>query len=224
MDLRVFDHPDATAQAAAGHIAECVRASDKPRFVFAVSGGRTPWLMLRALAEADLPWPRVTIVQVDERVAPEGQAERNLTHIRACLAGPRARGLQIAAMPVESPDLAGAADAYARTLRSLAGDPPVLDLVHLGLGDDGHTASLVPGDPVLAVTDREVAVTELYRGHRRMTVTYRLVNGAERILWLVTGAEKRAMLARLLAADSGIPAGRVAQARAVVFADAAAAG
>lgn len=224
MDLRVFANPAATAQAAAGYVAECVRAADSPRFVFAVSGGRTPWLMLQALAAADLPWARVTIVQVDERVAPEGKPERNLTHIRACLAGPQARGLRIAAMPVESPDLAGGATGYAQTLRSLAGDPPVLDLVHLGLGDDGHTASLVPGDPVLNVADREVAVTEPYRGHRRMTVTYRLVNRAERVLWLVTGAEKRVMLARLLAADDGIPAGRVAQARAVVFADAAAAG
>jgi 6-phosphogluconolactonase len=127
-------------------------------------------------------------------------------------------------MPVESPDLEAAAAQYALTLREIAGSPPVLDLAHLGLGPDGHTASLVPGDPVLDVTDADVAVTgRAYQGRRRMTLTYPMLNRSRRILWLVTGSEKVDMLARLRAGDRSIPAGRVSQDRALVLADRAAA-
>ena len=126
-------------------------------------------------------------------------------------------------MPVEQADLEAAADAYARTLAVIAGSPPVLDLVHLGLGPDGHTASLIPGDPVLEVRDKDVSTTGVYQGHRRMTLTFPTINRARRVLWLVTGADKAPMLARLMRADASIPAGRINQERATLFADRAAA-
>jgi 6-phosphogluconolactonase len=181
--------------------------------------------MLRALAGEDVPWKSVHAVQVDERVAPAGDPDRNLTHLRESLLSHASLPPgQIHAMPVESLDLEGAAAAYAKTLETLAGTPPVLDLAHLGLGPDGHTASLVPGDPVLAVTDRDVALTGVYNGRRRMTLTYPLLNRSRRILWLVTGSEKVAMLPRLEAGDVTIPAGRVRREAALILADRAAAG
>jgi 6-phosphogluconolactonase len=165
------------------------------------------------------------VVQVDERVAPEGHPDRNLTHLRdSLLAHAPLRAEHIHAMRVEAPDLEAAATSYAATLQSLAGSPPVLDLAHLGLGPDGHTASLVPGDPVLDVVDADVALTGVYMGRRRMTLTYPLLNRSRRILWLVTGGEKAGMLVRLRDGDTSIPAGRVRQDQAQVLADRAAAG
>jgi 6-phosphogluconolactonase len=191
----------------------------------AVSGGHTPWLMLRGLASEDVPWESVHLVQVDERVAPAGHPDRNLTHLRESLLehAPLPPG-QLHAMPVELPDLAAAATRYALTLREIAGSPPVLDLVHLGLGPDGHTASLVPADPVLDVTDSDVAPTGVYQGRRRMTLTYPILNRSRRVMWLVTGREKAEMLGRLRAGDESIPAGRVRRDQALVLADRAAAG
>ena len=181
--------------------------------------------MLRALTTEDIPWDGLHVVQVDERVAPAGHADRNLTHLRdSLLANAPLRPEQIHAMPVESPDLEAAAARYAATLEEIAGTPPVLDLAHLGLGPDGHTASLVPGDPVLAVTDADVAVTGVYQGRRRMTLTYRILNRSRRVLWLVTGSEKAGMLTRLRDADASIPAGRIRQDQALVLADRDAAG
>jgi 6-phosphogluconolactonase len=195
------------------------------QFVFAISGGHTPWQMLRALATEEVPWKNVHIVQVDERVAPAGHAERNLTHLcESLLEQAPLRPEQIYALPVEEKDLEAAAASYARTLQEIAGNPPVLDLAHLGLGPDGHTASLVPGDPVCDITDADVAMTGVYEGRRRMTLTYPMLNRSRRILWLVTGAEKAGMLARLYAGDMSIPAGRVRQDKALVLADQAAAG
>src|SRR5262245_269235 len=175
----------------------------------AISGGHTPWKMLRALADEPMPWADLHVVQVDERVAPDGDPDRNLTHIRESLLAhcPLDRG-QVHAMPVESPDLDAAVERYALTLHQIAGSPAVIDLAHLGLGPDGHTASLVPGDPVLDVTDADVALTRIYQGRRRMTLTYPLLNRSRRILWLVTGQEKAEMLARLYDGDGSIDSGR----------------
>jgi 6-phosphogluconolactonase len=227
MKIEVFANDEATARAAAKFIAAEAGAAVAARgqFVMAVSGGHTPWIMLRALASEELPWDRVHVVQVDERVAPAGHPDRNLTHLRESLLDHSPiRPEQIHAMPVESPDLEAAARQYASILLEIAGSPPTLDLVHLGLGPDGHTASLVPGDPVLNVTDTDVAVTGVYQGRRRMTLTYPIINRARRILWLATGSEKAGMLARLRKRDLSIPAGRICQDQAVIFADRAAAG
>jgi len=227
MKMEIFKDDESTAQAAAAMVAGEARAAVKARgrFIIAVSGGRTPWIMLRALASEEVPWENVHVVQVDERVAPDGDPDRNLTHLReSLLEHTPMRPEQIHAMPVESPDLELAAIKYASTLGEIAGSPPTLDLVHLGLGPDGHTASLVPGDPVTGVTRADVALTGVYQGRRRMTLTYPVINRARRILWLVTGKEKVDMLARLNAGDLSIPAGRISREQAVVFADRAAAG
>ena len=227
MKLEVLADADAAARRAAEFIASESRAAieARGRFAFAVSGGRTPWQMLRILATLPLPWSGVHLFQVDERVAPSGDSDRNLTHIaESLLANAAVRSAHVHAMPVEDADLGAAAARYARELATLAGSPPVLDLVHLGLGPDGHTASLVPGDPVLDVVDRDVALTGAYLGRMRMTLTYPMLNRARRMLWLVTGSEKTAMLARLRAGDRGIPAGRVQSGRAVIVTDAAVAG
>jgi 6-phosphogluconolactonase len=227
MNIEVLDSPDSVAQRAAAIIAADARAAvaARGRFVMAVSGGRTPWLMLRALGAEDVPWPGVHVVQVDERVAPAGHPDRNLTHLRESLLDHAPlHPEQIHEMPVESPDLKAAAAQYAATLRTIASSPPALDLVHLGLGPDGHTASLIPGDPVLKVDDADVAVSGAYQGRRRMTLTYPIINRSSRVLWVVTGSEKVEMLNRLLDGDESIPAGRVHRERALVLADDAAAG
>jgi 6-phosphogluconolactonase len=227
MKIEVLADVDAVARNAAAIIAAEARSvvAARGRFVMGVSGGHTPWLMLRALAGEDVPWQSVHVVQVDERVAPAGHPERNLTHLHESLLehAPLPPG-QLHAMPVESADLAEAATRYALPLREMAGSPPILDLVHLGLGADGHTASLVPGDPVVDVTDADVALTGVYQGRRRMTLTYSILNRSRRVLWLVTGSEKVRMLGRLRAGDQSIPAGRVGQDQALVLADRAAAG
>src|SRR5262245_7529306 len=227
MRIEVFADADAVAKKAASLIAAQARdaVAARGRFAMAVSGGHTPWVMLRALAEQDVPWASVHMFQVDERVAPEGHADRNLTHLReSLLEHAPLPPQQIYAMPVEMKDLQSAAAKYAAELESIAGAPPVLDLIHLGLGPDGHTASLVPGDPVLNVADRDVAVTGVYQGRNRLTLTYPVINRARLILWLVTGGEKVPMYKLLLAADQSIPAGRVLQNNAVLIADNAAAG
>lgn len=226
MRIEVLPNPDAAAKAGAAFVAEQARvaAQVRGRFTFAVSGGHTPWLMLAALAHETMPWEDVQVVQVDERIAPRGDPDRNLTHLReSLLAHAPLREDQIHAMPVELANLESAAASYAATLQEIAGSPPVLDLVHLGLGPDGHTASLIPGDPVLNVSDVDVAVTGVYQGRRRMTLTYPAIDRARKILWLITGDEKADMLSKLMRADRSIPAGRVSQERAVVIADRAAA-
>jgi 6-phosphogluconolactonase len=227
MNTEVFADADSVAREAAALIAAEARAavSVRGRFVMAVSGGHTPWIMLKALSKEDISWDKIHVAQVDERVAPAGHPDRNLTHLReSLLEHAPLSAEQIYAMPVESPDLQAAAAQYAATLANLAGSPAVFDLIHLGLGPDGHTASLVPGDPVLEISDNDVGVTGIYQGRRRMTLTFPTLNRARRILWLVTGGEKIEMLGRLLKADSSIPAGRVNQDHGIVFADRAATG
>src|ERR1700756_3408564 len=179
MQIEIHSDADAVALAAAKLIAKEARdaVATRGKFVMAVSGGKTPWVMLRRLAQQDVPWKDVHVFQVDERVAPEGDADRNLTHLReSLLEHASLRPEQIHAMPVESPDLDAAAAQYAESLRRISGSPPVLDLVHLGLGPDGHTASLVPGDPVLEINDADVGLTGLYQQRRRMTLTYPILN------------------------------------------------
>jgi 6-phosphogluconolactonase len=226
MRIEALADAEAVARAGAALTAEEARGAvaARGRFVVAFSGGHTPWTMLRALADEKLPWPGVHVVQVDERVAPAGDPDRNLTHLRdSLLAHCPLRPEQVHAMPVEAADLEAAGSRYAQTLRDLAGDPVVLDLVHLGLGPDGHTASLVPGDPALDVVNADVALSGVYQGRRRMTLTFPVLNRSRRIIWLVTGADKAPMLARLYAGDDSIPAGRVRRDRALVLADRAAA-
>ena len=215
--IEVLADAEAVAARAAAFVAAEARAAvaERGRFTFAVSGGRTPWVMFRHLAREDVPWAETAIFQVDERVAPAGDPDRNLTHLLASL--PPGGGAEVHPMPVEEADLDAAAARYALSL------PTDLDLVHLGLGPDGHTASLVPGDPVLDVTDRLVAVTGAYQGRQRMTLTYSGLARARRVLWLVTGADKVDALRRLRAGDRSIPAGRVTAPDAVLIADAAAA-
>jgi len=222
MKIEVLKDESAVARGAAELIAADSRSAVAARgkFILAVSGGRTPWLMLGALADEDVPWNAVHVVQVDERVAPAGDPDRNLTHLReSLLAHAPLPAANIHAMPVEASDLEAAAKEYAMTLEKIAGSPPVLDVCHLGLGPDGHTASLVPGDPVLDVTNKDVALCGVYQGRRRMTLTYPMLNRSRRVLWLVTGSEKAGALVRLRNADGSIPAGRVNPRQAVLLAD-----
>jgi len=227
MHIETLATSDAVAARAAQIIASAARnaVAARGRFVMAVSGGRTPWQMLRALANEDVPWASVHVVQVDERIAPDGDKDRNLTHLReSLLSHAPIPESHIHAMPVNATDLDQACSDYTATLESLCGHPPTLDLAHLGLGPDGHTASLIPGDPVCHVQNAEVALTGIYQNRRRMTLTYPVLNRSRHILWVVTGAEKKPMIPRLLAADPTIPAGPISQQNATLLADTDAAG
>ena len=225
MQAEVLADAEAVARRAAAVIAEAASRAVRARGVFllATSGGATPWRMLALLAELPVPWSRVHLFQVDERVVAATDPARNLARLRMSLLSRAAiPGDHVHAMPVDDANLDAAAAQYAATLERVAGSPPVLDLVHLGLGVDGHTASLVTADPVMDVMDRDVAVTGVYQRHRRMTLTYPVLRRARQVLWVVEGAEKASALARLRAGDRSIPAGRVPQERALVLADSAA--
>jgi 6-phosphogluconolactonase len=222
LKIDVFDDAGSVSRAGAEVIVRQCRAAieSRGRFVMAVSGGHTPWNMFRMLAQEAISWSHVHVFQVDERVAPPDDPERNLKALReSLLTRSKLPPEQIYAMPVESADLTLAAARYSATLREIAGSPPVLDLVHLGLGPDGHTASLVPGDPVLDVTDADVAVSRAYQGRQRLTLTYPVLNRARSLLWMVTGTDKSEMLRRLADGDLSIPAGRVRRDDAIVLAD-----
>jgi 6-phosphogluconolactonase len=218
LQIEICPEADAVARRAAEHVARLAGAAiaDHGRFTFAVR--RRPHAVgdVAHLVAEPIAWEDVTIFQVDERVTPAGDPDRNLTHLREAL-GPAAAA-EVRPMPVEAPDLERAAGEYAGWL------PESFDLVHLGLGADGHTASLVPGDPVLGISDRDVALTGTYQGRRRMTLTYPVLERAPNVLWLITGANKVDALARLRAGDHSIPAGRISTANALVIADEAAAG
>lgn len=210
------------ARRATEFIATTARRAVEARGLFsiALSGGSTPWKMLNRLASEDLPWHQFHVFQVDERVAPEGDPARNLTHIRTQFLDRTAiPDPNVYPMPVSGADLQAGAQSYGQALERVAGSPARLDLVHLGMGSDGHTASLVPGDEVLDQNDRNVAITGVYQGHQRMTLTFPAINRARQILWLVTGADKAAMVSRLLQGDPAIPAGRISQEQAVLITD-----
>ncbi len=219
IDLEVPGDDRAAARRAAELIAEAGAAAVAERGIygFAMSGGRSPWAMLAMLDDDErMPWEETELFQVDERIASPGSQDRNLTHIILALSMGHQPSLR--PMPVTHRDLDEAAREYESSL------PERLDLIHLGLGPDGHTASLVPGDAVLEVRDRGVAVTaSSYQDHRRMTITYPTIEAGRRVLFLVTGAEKQEALQKLLAGDESIPAGRVKNGSIVVVADEAAA-
>jgi 6-phosphogluconolactonase len=230
MKIEVLANDDAVAKAAAGVIAAEARAAVAARGIFtlAVSGGKTPWAMLKDLASEEVPWSQVHVFQIDERIAPEGDPDRNLTHLHESLLGnapiPKEN---IHAMPVNAADPAEGAKEYEKTMQEFCGNPPTLDMAHLGLGPDGHTASLIPGDPVLDFVDCDVALTDpvnLYQNRQRMTLTYPMINRSRKILWLATGAAKVPMIVRLKAADPTIPGGRISQVNALLLTDTAAAG
>jgi 6-phosphogluconolactonase len=220
VDIVILPDVDAVARRAAETIANLASAAiaKRGRFTFAVSGGSTPWLMLEHLTRIEVQWDKVHVLQVDERVAPWGDSSRNWTHVnQALLSRVPIPGCQAHAIPVEMTDVGEAARTYAQTLRRVAGSPAVLDLVHLGLGPDGHTASLVPNDPVLRVRDTEVAVTLVYNGQRRVTLTFPAINQARNVLWVAVGADKKDALAKLLHGDRSIPAGRVRGSHAMIM-------
>lgn len=218
-ELEVLADATAAAERFAKLLAERMRAvvEERGAATVALSGGSGPWQSFRLLGEEDVPWDAVRLFQVDERVAPPGDDERNLTHLEESL--PARAWARMHAMPVEADDLEAAAAEYSALL------PEALDIVHLGLGPDGHTASLVPGDAVLNVHDRDVAITAgEYQGTRRMTLTYPMLDRSRELLWLVAGESKVDPLRLLLAGDPSIPAGRVQAANSLVVADRAAAG
>ena len=219
----IRDSAAALAVAAASWLAAALRGAMDRRGTasLALSGGSTPGLLFAALIDEDVAWDRLDVFQVDERIAPDGDPDRNLTELQSALLDRvPLPSTHFHPMPVtDLPD--PATDRYAVTLQRVCGG--IIDVVHLGLGDDGHTASLVPNDPVLDVTDVDVAVTERYKGRRRMTLTYPMLDRAGAVLRLVAGAAKAPVLPLLLAHDPRIPAGRVRNENAVVFADEAAA-
>ena len=227
MRTEFLPDPDAVANRAAERIAQVAReaVTKRGRCALAFSGGTTPRRTFRALAGEDVPWDRVHLFQVDERVAPSGDPERNYLHLKEALIDRIAiPSANVHPMPVEEGDLDEGARRYEAILRQIAGTQPVLDLVQLGLGEDGHTASLFPGDAALDVVDSEVAVSGVNKGRRRMTLTLPAIDRARCILWLVTGSGKAAVLERLRAGDRSIPAGCVRSDRAVLLADKAAEG
>jgi len=223
--IEVLPDPDAVAARGAELLASyLVEDAARGGATLAVSGGRTPQNVFERLAQLQLPWDRISVFQVDERIAPANHADRNRTQAAAAFRAPIERHPEsFRWMPVEERDIDAAARRYADALRAAAGSPPALGTVHLGLGADGHTASLFPGSPLVAERKRDVVVTEPHLGRQRMTLTLRVLNRARRILWLVTGADKRTALAGLVAGDARVVGSRVRRDGALVLADADAA-
>ena len=225
MKTEIFPQAEQVAERAAAYLEQVIREAltHQKSFSLAISGGRTPWEMLKILSKADLPWQRINLFQVDERVAPDGHPDRNLTQLFQAIAGTAmVTQLRIFPMPVTAEDLDAASKEYAEVLNEVT-EGKGLDMIHLGLGTDGHTASLVPGDEVLAVQNRLVACTHnSYQGRIRMTLTYPLLNAAKQILWVVTGSEKKEMVQRMLQQDSSIPAGSIRPENALLLVDQAA--
>ena len=222
IEIQVLEDAEALAKAVADRIANFGRASieQNGQFCLAVSGGTTPSKMLGELATRPVPWDKVHLFQVDERVAPDGDPSRNLTILRSVLLDRISLPAQnLHAMPVTSDDLQAAAVSYGKEMKRVCGEGRGLDLIHLGLGDDGHTASWPPGDPIFEITDRDVAVVGPFNGLRRMTLTPPAVNATRSILWMVSGEKKAGVLRRMLEGDPELPASRVRRSGAVVLAD-----
>ena len=225
MKTEIFPQAEQVAARAAAYLEQEIRdaLTYQKSFSLAISGGRTPWEMLKILSKVDLPWQRINLFQVDERVAPDGHPDRNLTQLFQAIAGTAmVTQLRIFPMPVTAEDLDASAQEYTDVLNEVT-EGKGLDILHLGLGSDGHTASLVPGDGVLEIKNRLVACTQnSYQGRIRMTLTYPLLNAAKQILWIVTGSEKKEMVQRMLQQEPSIPAGRIQQENALLLVDQAA--
>ena len=225
MHIMIGKDSAATAAMAADWLTERITedVTARGRCVIALSGGETPWKTLEELITRQVPWHALQVVQVDERVVAGDDPRRNFTRMYEllCKRG-RLDTKHLHPMPVERPDPDLAAREYAKTLATVAGSPPILDIVQLGLGADGHTASLLPGGATLKIADRDVAATEAYSGTRRITLTLPCINRARAHCWLITGTQKAARLRELLAGRTEIPAVKVSRDNAVVFADAAA--
>jgi 6-phosphogluconolactonase len=225
MEWRTSKDGAEAEQAAAAFIAECLRHAVKERGLatLAVSGGRSPWGMFERLADESVDWNRVHVLQVDERIVPLDDKARNWSHfLQGCLAERIPQENQHP-MPVEE-DAELAVGRYSATLLQWAGVPPQLDVVHLGIGEDGHTASLFADDVLLEDRRHWVGVSRVYEGHRRLTLTLPVLNSARTIVWFAVGARRRDVLKRLRDGDQAIPAGHVQRDRAVAFTDADAAG
>lgn len=222
MQINVYSSAEEIAHEAARWISSLAKSKieSKGSFSFAISGGRTPWEMLAKLAQEKLPWEKIFLFQVDERIAPEGHKDRNLTQLFQVLQGTRLMTrLNIFPMHVISENLQNACEDYNQHIQEITGNGK-LDLIHLGMGSDGHTASLIPGDKVCEVENQMIALTDQpYQGRQRMTMTFPLINQAENILWLITGEEKKEMLVRMLNKDLEIPAGKIRQDQAVLMTD-----
>ncbi|MEX2122559.1 MAG: 6-phosphogluconolactonase [Woeseia sp.] len=216
------------AQAAAEFIARrlTLAIEARARATLAISGGRSPWKMFECLAGHGVEWSAVHVFQVDERIVPVDHAERNWKRFLESPLSRRIRDANRHPMPVamvEKEDAELAIGDYSRTLNDFAGAPPVLDVVHLGIGADGHTASLFADDAPLHDTRHWVGVSRRHEGHRRLTLTLPVLNRAQSVVWFAVGASRRAVLARLHAGDPEIPASHVQRERAVCFTDLAAA-
>ena len=218
------------AKQAAVHLAEAITEAieRRGRCLIAISGGTTPGSAFDHLATIALDWDRVVILQVDERLAPAGSEGRNLVRQRESFADLPVTWLPLPVddlLPIDA-DAANLADeaapliaAFSDRLIALADDPPVLDIVQLGLGHDGHTASLFPDDPALVDLRHYVALTGCHHGHRRLTLTRPVLDRARLVLWLVRGVAKAQPLGGLLAGDLTMPAGLIRPRRSVILAD-----
>jgi 6-phosphogluconolactonase len=221
----VLETPDAAAAQAADFIAQEMASvvRQRGRCTLAVSGGATPAPMFDQLAKADLAWDAVHLFQVDERAAPDASPDRNMTIIRRhLLSSVRIPAANLHLMPVGLLNLQEAADRYAAALQAICGEPPTLDVVQLGIGPDGHTASLFQGDPALHIDEADVAPTGQRAGWERLTLTVPALRRARTMVWLVAGADKADALHDLME-GADIPATRVARDDALIYADRAAA-
>jgi 6-phosphogluconolactonase len=192
---------------------------ERGRATLALSGGSTPWAMIGQLAAQPVTWSAVHVFQVDERIAPAGDAGRNWLRFAASALAARVPRNQQHPMPVELDDGELAADRYSETLVRWAGDPPALDVVHLGIGPDGHTASLFAGDPLLEERQRLVGVAGEHAGYRRLSLTLTAIDGARDIVWYIVGRDRREVASRLLERDPSIAASRVQREHATCFTD-----